>query len=750
MREGRTVEPGRFFGLPAALVAAVWALSLFGCDSDTLYDPVAPDVDPPEIQILTPTTGVQVQAGQRVPIRVSGADQEGVSNITIRVTGVVQQTIFVQFVPPRTTVQADTAVMVPEDISGSIQITASGVNTKGAQGQSQVVNLNVTDLDLLPPFVSLDVSMAPRLELTDSIRVTVRAFDNPGGSGIARTALTAIVSNTARTDTLVLSPSRDFAGPASDTAVSRFAFVPPFVDSLNLPDTLNILFFGIAYDRRGNCGGAVGPAYTNQVACDTVVVAGSPRVIANAVTEARQTIAVSGRTSLTPGGGILADLLVDTLRSRVYASNLTRNRIQTLQAGPGTWGPEVFVSADPWGLAMNRAGDSLFVANSGSVSISFVSLVGQPREDLSRRYVTQNTPLFEITRRYEGEDEIEKLDGIFIDFSDRPQFMAQDAQGRLLYSTKPTPSAPDGTIRVLSKEFGWDAPEAKILLLAEDIVYDSLIVAIAHVDSIDLYRVSGDHDLVEIHDHKPGFPNVVVSSGVLRLDSALAVMSASPDSDILWARGSWARERLVLRDTTFVTASGDREWIAFGEGGTGPGEAGRITLWDASASRIHSRLLVADLLNNASERVTGLDLNRDGSLGAARGNSASYYWSTDLRLQGSVPTDVEGGSGAALHPYHPSFTPSNPSSERTLSFVGQADHTLRILDTTHFTERGQIHIRDNIVGPLRAGPPLPTDNGGAGAGCVGADCVVVKLYGITDGGGVVVVDVRRRDFVILQ
>jgi hypothetical protein len=33
---------------------------------------------------------------------------------------------------------------------------------------------------------------------------------------------------------------------------------------------------------------------------------------------------------------------------------------------------------------------------------------------------------------------------------------------------------------------------------------------------------------------------------------------------------------------------------------------------------------------------------------------------------------------------------------------------------------------------------------------VGADCVVVKLYGITDGGGIVVVDVRRRDFVILQ
>ena len=52
------------------------------------------------------------------------------------------------------------------------------------------------------------------------------------------------------------------------------------------------------------------------------------------MTEARQVIAVTGRTSLAPGGGVLADLLVDTLRSRVYVSNLSRNRIQTLEADP--------------------------------------------------------------------------------------------------------------------------------------------------------------------------------------------------------------------------------------------------------------------------------------------------------------------------------------------------------------------------------------------------------------------------------
>jgi len=746
MREGRTVVPGRFFGLPAALVAAVWVFSIFGCDGDTLYDPVAPDVDPPEIQILVPTSGVQVQAGQRVPIRVSGTDQEGVSSITIRVTGAVQQNIFVQFVPPRTTVQADTAITVPAGISGNIQIVASGVNTKGVGGESQSVSLSVTDVDILPPWVSLAVTMAPRMELTDSIRVTVRAYDNPGGSGIARTTLTAIVSNTARTDTLVLSPSQDFGGAASDTAVGRFAFAPPFVDSLALPDTLHILFFGLAYDKQGNCGGAVGPAFTNQVACDTVVVAGSPRIIASAVTEARKTIAVSGRTSLTPGSGILADILVDTLRSRVYASNLSRNRIQILQAATGTWNQnEVWVASEPWGLAMNRNGDSLFVANSGGTSISFVSLVGAPKEDQDRRFVTQNNALFEVTVE-EG-----KYVASFYDFSDRPQFVAQDAAGRLLYSTKPTSSATTGTARVAWREPGWSSVENRILVFGDDLTPSAETTAIAHVDSV---YSAVDGSCVQIWDHRPGFPEVVVTSGCLPLDSALVVMyqhRANNDSDIWAVPGSaWQLERLALRDTTFVAASGNREWIAFGEGGTGVDEAGRITLWNSSRSAIHSRLLVADLVNNASERVTGLDLNQDGSLGSASGEAASYYWSTDLRLQGSVTKNVPGGAGAVLHPVHPEFTPGTPSSEKTLSFVGQADHTVRILDTAHFTERGQLHIRDIIVGPLRAGPPLPTDNGGTGAACVGPNCVVVKLYGITDGGGVVVVDVRRRDIVTLQ
>jgi hypothetical protein len=738
-----------------SLMVLAGTVALSGCDGDTLYEVVPPDVDPPEVSVDFPLNGAEVQAGLRVPIRISATDDQGVSSLTVQISGAVNETITLDIVPPQEEVQADTAFTVPAGAQGSIQISASGTNTQGVQGSASRVTLSISVVDGISPSVSLSVSAPPRMELSDLIRVTVKAFDNPGGSGIASTELTAIVTNSSRADTLVLNPSDAFFGQASDTAVSEFSFTPPFVDPTDLPDTLGIVFFGIAYDQEGNCGGAVTEAFTNQVSCNSVPIGGTQYPIANAVTEAQQVIAVTGRTSLTPGGGVLADLLVDTLRSRVYVSNLTRNRIQTLDADPGTWGSEVLVGADPWGLDLSRGGDSLFVANSGGASISFVSLVGTPKEDLSRRYVTQNTPLFEISRLLGGSAEdtteaFDKLEGVFIDFSDRPQFLARDAQDRLLYSTKPTPSAEEGTIRVVTKEAGWDFPEAKILIVPSDTEFAPQKFAIAHVDSIDLYRVNGNHDLIEIHDHKAGFPDVTVSSGVLRLDSALAVMSANPDSDIFWVEGGWVRERLSFNDTTFVTASGDREWVAFGEGGTEGEEAGRITLWDASAARIHRRLLVADLVSNASERVSGLALNRDGSLGAARGKNASYYWSTDLRIQGTVTTDVEGGAGAALHPYHPSFTPATPSSETTLSFVGQADYTIRILDTTHFAERGQLHIRDQVVGPLKAGPPLPTDNDGLGGACVGDDCVVVKLYGITDAGGVVVVDVYRRDIADLM
>lgn len=731
-----------------ALSAAVGVVALGGCAGDTLFDPApsTPGGDGPVVAILSPTSGSEIVGGQRVPVRIEATDPDGVSSITLRFTGPLTQTLLLDVSPPRTDVTIDTAFTAPAGTSGTLRLTAVGEDTGGEEGPEASVTLSVSDQDGVAPSVRLQVEAGPRMELTDEIRVTVSAVDNPGGSGIVETRATVLVSGPAGPDTLVLTDSESFSARA-DTVVSVFTFGTSFLDERDVPDTLHLSVFGLAFDEDGNCGASVADRFTGGVPCEETEISGTTVTIGLAPADPVEILVVSGRTSLLPGGGIGADLVVDSLRSRAYVSNLSRNLVHVLNAATGAWVAETFVGSQPWGMTLNADGDSLAVANSGGTSISHVSLAGTPREDLNRRLVTHNTPLFEISEERDGIDGFIKLDGVFIDFSDRPQFIAQDAQGRLLYSTRPTAAAGAGTVRVVTRQSGWVSAEARILLLNEDIQFDSTVVAIANVDSISIFSVSGNDDLVEIYDHKPGFPDLVVQSGVTTLDAAIGAMVNNPDSDITWGNGTWRLERLALRDTTFVAASGDREWVAFGA------NEGPITLWDASASRIHSRLLVADLVNNASERVTGLDLNRDGSLGAARGALGSYYWNTDLRLLGSVGSDIASGgegSGVALHPEHPSFLDPVPSSTRTVSFVGGNDHTIRILDTVHFTERGVIHIRDNVVGVLRAGPPLPSDNDGGGANCTGQDCVVAKLYALTDAGGVVVIDVRRRDIGGLQ
>jgi hypothetical protein len=200
-----------------------------------------------------------------------------------------------------------------------------------------------------------------------------------------------------------------------------------------------------------------------------------------------------------------------------------------------------------------------------------------------------------------------------------------------------------------------------------------------------------------------------------------------------------------MTDTTFVAASTDRSTIAFGEGATqaagrimiccsiNPGPPLRVGISDVIA--------VTDLLNNASERVLGLGLNANGSLGVARGATAAYYFSPDLRLQGEFRSGVAGGAGgAALHPDHSSTL---ETGDRALSFVATANRTIKIIDTAHFFERGELHIRDNVVGPVRAVLPAPEEN--AGLSPADPNYIVVKLVGVTAGDNVVILNVRRRD-----
>jgi hypothetical protein len=700
------------------------------------------------VMIFEPSTGGEVQSGQTIRVHVAATSPEaGISELQLRLSGVLTATITRTYSPPRDSVAIDTTFVSPAEAAGSLELRLSARSANGSTGEAVPVSLEVSAVDNTPPTLSLATAVPARLEFTDPFTFQVSARDNPAGSGLRRIGVTAILVNTATGDTVVVPGLvRDFGEPRGEVVTESFAIQPRhleagFIDRAALPVALQLEAHAYAVDDAGNCTAAVVGATQQNLRCQSFLHADAEYIVASRAGTRQGATLVAGRTSPLPDGGTLADLALDTIRGRVYASNIARNKLQTLEIQSGAWGPEVFVGSRPWGLALNRGGDSVYVANSGGTNLSVVSLGGTPAEDRRRRIFTPNDALYEISWSTTGA---RRYTGIFHDFSDRPQFVAQDAAGRLLYSTEPTRSAQDGTIRVVDVGAGWASPEARLLLGHAEIRYADRVIAIAHVDSIKIFQQSGGDDMVEIYDHRPGFPDILIRSGQQPLEDAIAAMELG-GSDLRWGFGRWDLDRIGLSDTTFVALSGDRRWVAFGEGGRAP--VGRITFWNAGTQSLSYEVSVAVIVSNASESFRGLDLNPDGTLGAARGDAA-YFFTTDLRLQGSFADDLrQGAAGTVLHPRHPGDYHggvARGSTPETVAFVGTGNRTIRIVDTVHFTARGEIPIRDNLTGPFRAGPPTAADN--QGLSCPGnPSCVVAKLYGATTDGGVVVVDVLASD-----
>jgi hypothetical protein len=192
--------------------------------------------------------------------------------------------------------------------------------------------------------------------------------------------------------------------------------------------------------------------------------------------------------------------------------------------------------------------------------------------------------------------------------------------------------------------------------------------------------------------------------------------------------------------------------VAIGEGATAT--TGRIFLWRAALETITDAITVLDLVGNAAERVQGVAMNQDGTMGVGRGMFGVYFFDSDLRLLGS-PAISAGGSGVALHPLHTGEGLATPA-HLAYAFVPVGGNRIEIYNTRNYFRSGHVQIRDTIVGPVRSALPLGPEN--AGLTCIMAGgavditnpatddaCVVVKLYGISSGGGVVVIDVTKAD-----
>ena len=432
-------------------------VTVFDAAGNSAADTVPLILGGPEVLFTNLFGGEIIQSGLTLGLGVQARDGAGVRQIEITVTGAVTDNILVPISPVSDSLVLDTIVNIPAGITGTMVITARAWNTLDVIGQAGPITLTITTsggADNVAPQVQLTATSNDRLELQDLINVSVTSVDNNQGSGVRRTGYTVLGISPTRGDTLIISNEVIFGSPRTGTVLQLFDFPVFNVDPLALPDTMVYEVFGYSVDDVGNCAASVGDPGLVSLICG---LQGGNTVADSRIGLRLTRIIVAGRTVLLPTGGVIMDAVVDTFRGKLYMSNIDRDRIEIFELATETFQTAASVGSKPWGLTMNRAQDTLLVANSGGVNISMVDLNpgdggGVPVEDPLRRLITPDAVLFDVEETTDATASI-KYNVTFIPdanppgFTDEPQFIAVDNTGRILYSTVTELLGDFGTIR---------------------------------------------------------------------------------------------------------------------------------------------------------------------------------------------------------------------------------------------------------------------------------------------------------------
>jgi len=719
-------------------------------------------VSGPTVVILSPTPGDSVPGGVGLAVQVEAKDQDGIAQISIHVVG-----------DPSWPTKLDTLMLFSYDGS-SKDVTVTGVADLPLNATQRTrLTVTATAIDALrqpgsvvsmPLFIKSLASIAvPRVtqivparsEATDTVVI------NANGQGIVAVGL--IVRDSI--GQLVVKDSVPLPPPI---ASSIHVGVP-----LNLPigqQGRHLAVTAFAVDQNQRIGFAVRASTT-----------GSEPTLANALVDS--TTIVYGQTYTMPLQGTVGDIAVDPTHGNIFLSNTTHNRLEMFSNTSRTFDPNgIAVGSLPWGMTQSAFNpDTLLVANSGGTNISRVCIAncgGAPHEDLANRILTRNVSIFMIDEARDGNTG--KITLTIFDpksFSDRPQYIAQASTGRIFFSTQPTATAKDGTIRYLDPLRGPAPDPVLIHSYATHLAGTTFHYVIFNLDSLKVIAApagSTASDGLYLFDHPYGYgvgapsfcvnpppvdippcvvsrfggtgvPDAGVLSAILTLQNIAAV---PPPAGFIGNRASDVdydlrldETTIGLTDTTFVASSVDRNWIAFGEGNS-PGKAGRVMLTNdplvgglppAKPSFFSPLVTITDLTDNASEKVFGLALDKTGKTVASHGLQ-SYFSSVDdpfhLRLQGKYDS-FDDGAGVALHPdADGNLTPAS----RRLAFIGSAKGTIEIVDIAYFINRGSLALKYPIYGPIRVSQPMLGDNG----------AVVLKLFALTQ-RGLIVIDLTAAD-----
>lgn len=654
-----------------------------------------------------------VIVGGTYTIELTASDTAGITKLGYRVTapGFSRADSALFPVPYPRESRAPFALHLPPGLPAgtTLTLTPFAENRDALRGVAEPLLVRVTEAgpDLLPPLVYQTVP--PRLETPDSL--DVRAHDS---DGLVRIVGFVVKDVSGR---IVYRSADTLETPAQQVTRRR-----PWGAPISMRGQA-LFVTAYAVDASGRTGWAVPMGITVPVSTDTLA-------------KRDPTVYAYGLTYDLDEGSLGADITIDQARTRVFVSNLVKNRVEawsystTLQRLPA-----ISVGAQPWGMTIDNSGSILLVANSAGTNISQVSLVD--RREIGR-VKTSNEYIYDVSY---SKDE---SSGGFkfkvpppIDYSDRPQFIAQSASGALYYSTLPTTQATPGTLRRIDNFLDTRAEPRQIWQYG---AYKKGQYVIINADFVDVIEgKSGEADQIIVCEHTPGTsPDTATCVSSATVEAAVASLRADPINGNVEAIKDLDAASLALPDTNFVAVGGDRRRVAFGEGNT-PTRSGRVLLvYDpsgtpANAAQYSAPIEVADLTNNASDKVYGLDINQNSSNIGVHGVE-TFFADSSLRLQGKFAT-FNTGAGIAFHPGN--VDENTADSTARVVFVASGDKSIQIVDSYSYRLRGRIPIRENLYGALRATIPTPAERS--------ADpTLVVKLFGLTK-EGIVVIDVRSGD-----
>ena len=698
------VRPGQ------TIIIRATAIDAGGNKGSAELTAVAFDPAIPRVLLLNPDGAVI--SGGTYTLNVQGIDTLGLTKLGYRSSGPSSLTrsdssLFSVPFPKNDTVTFSFTVPSSVSVGTTFTVTPFAENRDGLQGTGEAITVRVAapGADTQIPLVYQTIP--PRMEFGDSLDLTARDPD-----GLVK-AIGFIVKDSTG---LQLASVEIPIGTPAQQVVRRVEW--------NIPQTLagrGLFVIGYAIDQANHKGYAVANGANIPVASDALAKR-DPAVYA------------FGHTTALPVGSLGADIAVDTVRARVYVSNILKNELEAFDYGATLSKlPAVSVGAQPWGMAIDNSGSMLLVANSGGTNISRVDLATRSE---SGRIKTANAYLFDVNwSKDQTSGGYKYTVSAPIDYSDRPQYIAQSASGALYYSTRPTREASPGTLRRIDNFLDPRAEPRQIWQ------YGSVARGhwvILNADDVDvLAGENGVPDSIIVCDHPVGsdpsasqcFQDATIPDAIASLRAIGANASDVKDLSV----GS-----LALPDTNFVAVGADRRRVAFGEANTGGGAGRVLVVFDPSGTPAYSEqysapIEVKDLTNNASDRVFGLAINNNSTNIVVHGVE-TFFSDSSLRLQGKFAT-FNSGAGVAFHPGNVDEETSDPSAR--VAFVASGDYSIQIVDSYNYRLRGRIPIRSNLYGALRAVYPTAAERAGDAT-------LVVKLFGLTP-EGLVMIGVHASD-----